>query len=196
VELGRAFAGSTRFPPRPNDGRDGIDERKQVGRVVGIGSREADGEGNAILVDDKVVFGAPLAAVRRVWSCLFAPLLARTLKLSTLARDQSMAASPPSEFKSRSCSFCQTPASCQSRSRRQQVVPLPQPSSCGNKRHGQPVRSTKTMPPRAAQSGTRGRPPLGFGGSFGNRDSMASHKSPGTRDEAFMAYHHATPLRF
>jgi hypothetical protein len=66
VELGRAFAGSTRFPPRPNDGRDGVDKRKQVRRIVGIGSREADGKGNAFLVDDKVVFWAPLAAVRRV----------------------------------------------------------------------------------------------------------------------------------
>jgi hypothetical protein len=163
---------------------------------VGIGRRKPHGQRDAVVVNDQVVLGAALAAVRRVWSCLFAPLLARTLKLSALARDQSMAASSPSQFKSRSCSFCQTPASCQSRSRRQQVVPLPHPSSFGNKRHGQPVRSTKTMPPRAARSGTRGRPPLSFGGSFGNRDSTASHKSSGTRDEAFMAYHHATPLRF
>ncbi len=97
------------------------------------------------------------------------PFLARTLSESTLARDQSMAASSPSQLRSLLVQPRQTPAACQSRSRRQQVVPLPQPSPFGNKRHGQPVRSTKTMPASAARSGTRGRPPLGFDGSFGSR---------------------------
>jgi hypothetical protein len=196
VELGRALARPPRFPPRADDRGDRVDQGNEQRRVVGVSGGEVDGQGDAVAVDDHVVFGAGLASVSRVGTDLLAPLFARTLKLSTLARDQSMAASSPSQFKSRSCSFCQTPASCQSRSRRQQVVPLPHPSSFGNKRHGQPVRSTKTMPPRAARSQTRGRPPLGFGGSFGSRDSMASHSSSGTRDEAFMAYHHATPLRF
>ena len=69
---------------------------------MGIGRRKPHGQRDAVVVNDQVVLGAGLAAIRRVWSCLFAPLLARTLKLSTLARDQSMAASSPSQFKSRS----------------------------------------------------------------------------------------------
>jgi hypothetical protein len=115
------------------------------------------------------------------------PLLARTLSESTLDRLQSMTASSPSQFSSVSCNRCQTPAACQSRSRRQQVVPLPPPSALGNSRHGQPVRRAKMMPPSTARSGTRGRPPFGFGGSFGNRGSMASHRASGTRIEASMA---------
>jgi hypothetical protein len=122
--------------------------------------------------------------------------LARTLKESALARVQSTAASSPSQFRSVSCSRRQTPAFCQSRKRRQQVAPLPHPSSLGNSRHGHPVRRTKTMPPRAAQSGIRGRPPCGFGDCSGSSGSMASQRSSGTRFEVFIDRHHATPLRF
>jgi hypothetical protein len=52
------------------------------------------------------------------------------------------------------------------------------------------------MPPRVARSGTRGRPPSGFGGYFGRRRAMASQRWSGTRDVAFMACHHAISLRF
>ena len=83
-----------------NDGRDGVDERKELRRIVGVRSRQPDGKGNPVAVDNKKVFGAGLAAIDRVRSRLFAPLLARTLRLSTLARDQSMAASSPSQLSS------------------------------------------------------------------------------------------------
>jgi hypothetical protein len=107
--------------------------------------------------------------------------LARTLRLSMLARDQSMARSAPSQLRIWRCSAAHTPAACQSRSLRQQVGPLPQPNSFGNSRQGVPVRRTKMIPPKAARSGMRGRPPLGFGCSLGRRGSMASHRSSGTR---------------
>jgi hypothetical protein len=129
-----------------------------------------------------VVLGAGRTAVNGVRPSLFAPILARTLSESTLALDQSIAASSPSQLSSLESNFSQTPATCQSCSRRQQVVPLPQPNSFGSSRHGQPVRSTNTMPPRAARSGTRGRPPFGFGGSLGCRGSIASQRSSETRN--------------
>jgi hypothetical protein len=53
-----------------------------------------------VAIDDQVVLGAGLAAIDRVRAGLLAPLLARTLRLSTLARDQSMAASSPSQLSS------------------------------------------------------------------------------------------------
>ena len=195
VEFGRALARTTRLPPWADDRRDGINQRKQLGRVVGIGRRETDRQRDAVPVDDQVVLGARLAAVDRVPAGLLAPFLARTLRESTLARVQSTAAASPSQLSNVSCSRSQTAAFCQSRSRRQQVVPLPQPSSFGSSRHGQPVRRTKTMPPRAARSWTRGRPPFGFGGSLGSRGSMASQRSSGTRDAAFMVRHHAIVAR-
>jgi hypothetical protein len=196
VQLGRAPAGPAGSPAWTDDRRDRVDQGKQLGRVVGVGGREADGEGDAGAVDDQVVRGARLAAVGRVGAGLLAPLLARTLRLSRLARLQAMAASSPSQLSSRACSFSQTPAPSQSRRRRQQVHPLPQPSSLGNSRQGQPVRSTKTMPPRAARSGTRGRPPLGLGGSVGSSGSMASQRSSGTSGSLIAGAQYATPNGF
>ena len=35
--------------------------------------------------------------------------------------------------------FCQTPSACQSRRRRQHVIPLPHPNSCGRYSHGHPL---------------------------------------------------------
>jgi hypothetical protein len=42
-----------------------------------------------------------------------------------------------------------------------------------------PGAKAKKMPPRAARSGTRGRPPFGFGSSCGSRGSMASQSLSG-----------------
>jgi hypothetical protein len=92
VELGRTLTWSAWLPPWPDDRRNGIDERKELGRVVGVGRREADGERDAVAIDDEVVLGAELAPVHGVRSRLLAPLFARTLMLSRLARLQSMAA--------------------------------------------------------------------------------------------------------
>jgi hypothetical protein len=196
MQLGRALARPSRLPTRADDRWDGINEREELDRVVGVGRRGTYGRRDAVPIHHEVVLGSPFAAVDRVRPRLLAPLLARTLSESTLARLQSIAASPPSQYRSVSCNRSQTPAACQSRNRRQQTPPLPQPSSVGSKRHGQPVRRTKTMPHSAARLGTRGRPPLGFGGSSGSNGSIASQRSSGTRAEAFMARHHATPPWF
>jgi hypothetical protein len=71
----------------------------------------------------------------------------------------------------------QTPSACQSRNRRQQVMPDPQPSSGGSISQGMPLLRTKTIPVRQARSGTLGRPPLGFGFSFGSSGSTIVHNS-------------------
>jgi hypothetical protein len=195
VQFAGTLAGATRSSSWSDDRGDGINEGEQLRRIVGVGGRKVDGQGNTVSIHHQVVLGAGLAVVNRVRPGGLAPLFARTLKESTLARFQSMAASSPSQLSSLSCSRCQTPASCQSRKRRQQVVPLPQPSSCGSNRHGQPVLSTNTMAARAARSGRRGRPPFGFGGSCGSRGSIASQRPSGTRDEVFMTSDHATARR-
>lgn len=71
----------------------------------------------------------------------------------------------------------QTPAACQSRSRRQQVTPDPQPISCGSSSHASPALRTKMIPVKQARSGTRGRPPFGFGGSGGSRGATSAQRS-------------------
>jgi hypothetical protein len=63
---------------------------------------------------------------------------------------------------------CQMPASCQSRNRRQQVMPEPQPSSCGSISQGIPLRRTNRIPVKQARSGKRGLPLLGLRGEGGS----------------------------
>jgi hypothetical protein len=77
-----------------------------------------------------------------------------------------MRAAAPRRSSSARCSRAHTPAACQSRSRRQQVGPLPKPAAVGSRFHGIPVRSTNRIPFSAA-----GRPParpLGAGGAGGS----------------------------
>jgi hypothetical protein len=195
MQLGRTLTGTAWFPLRADDRRDRVDQREQLRRIVGVSGRDADGQRDAVAIHDEVVLRSSFAPGNWVTAGEFAPPLARTLSESALARDQSTAASSPSHFSSFVCNRSQTPAARQSRSRLQQVQPLPQPSSFGSIRQGQPVRRTKTMPRRAARSEIRGRPPLGMGGSLTSRGPMASQRSSGTRNDAFMARYHATPTR-
>jgi hypothetical protein len=90
---------------------------------------------------------------------------------------QSIVSASPSLSSRISQTFSHTPARCQSRSRRQQVIPQPHPSSWGKYSQGQPVRATNRMPVSAARSGTRGRPPLGLGLCGGSKDSISNHNS-------------------
>jgi hypothetical protein len=107
--------------------------------------------------------------------------LAGTLALSTQARLQSIAPARPRRSSRTRCSFFQTPAACQSRSRRQHVMPDPQPLSCGSISQGTPLVSTNRMPVSAARCGIGGRPPFGVGRSGGNSGSIRVHNSSGTR---------------
>ena len=69
------------------------------------------------------------------------------------------------------------PASCQSRKRRQQVMPDPHPSSWGSISQGTPLRNTNTIPARHARSAKRGLPPLGLALGVGMKSSMTSGRS-------------------
>ena len=66
------------------------------------------------------------------------------------------------------------------RNRRQQLIPEPQLSFCGSIRQGIPLRSTKLIPARHAQSFRRGRPPRGLGDGTGRRGSIKFHNTSGT----------------
>ncbi len=79
------------------------------------------------------------------------------------------------------CRATHTPALCQSRRHRQQLMPEPQPISTGSISHGRPDFSTNRMPVRVARFDRRGRPPFGFGAPGGKSGAIATHKSSGTR---------------
>ena len=125
----------------------------------------------------EMMLRARLAAIRRIRAGVVPPFFAGTLLESRAARDQSSWPASPNASSSTWWSAYHTPASCQSRSRRQQVMPLPQPISCGSISHGMPLFRTKMIPVRQARSGTRGWPPLGLGRSGGRSGSITAQSS-------------------
>src|SRR5437870_1153359 len=118
----------------PLDRLDRFDQVFKDDRVMDVGRREPDRERDALPVDQDVALRARFAAIGRVGPDRLvrtAPLFAGTLEASRLARDQSIASAPPNRSSRTRWRRCQTPAWCHSRSRRQQLTPLPQPSSWG-----------------------------------------------------------------
>ncbi len=139
--------------------RDAIDERQQLGDVVAVRRRgESADQRDSLTVADHVVLGAQPATIDWRGACLGTPPFARTCELSTTARDQSSSPASCSSSNSTWCRRSQTPAPFQSRRRRQQVIPDPQPISWGKSSHGIPVFRTNRMPVRTRRSGTRLRP--------------------------------------
>ena len=100
-----------------------------------------------------------------------------------LARDQPIRSASPKRFSERGVQPLPDPACCQSRKRRQQVMPEPQPTSCGRYSQRMPVFSTNRMPVKTARSGTRGRPGFSLsqrgGGSSGATTAQSSSLTNG-----------------
>jgi hypothetical protein len=159
------------------NGRDGIHHRFQHGCFMHIGRRMSYDERDASSFDHNMALRARFAAIRWVRTGRFAPPGAGTMPASRLARDQSNCSAPASFSTSVWCSRSQMPAACQSRNRRQQVIPLPQPISAGSISQGMPVCRTNMIPAKAARLETRGLPPFGFSGSGGSRGSMFCQSS-------------------
>src|SRR5204862_4522494 len=153
------------------------DQRLEELAVVVVGGGVPGAQRDAMAIDQEVVLRAGLRPVGRIRPGCGPPFFARRLPESRLARLQSIRSAAPRRSSSSVCSRCQTLALFQSRSRRQQVIPLPQPISFGRYSQGNPVFSTNRIPVRAARSGTRGRPPFGLGGSFGSNGSTIAHNS-------------------
>src|SRR4051812_38498622 len=91
----------------------------------------------------QVALAAKLRPICGIWPSQQPPKTARTEQLSTTARDQSIWPSRESQSNNTKWIKSQIPSCCQSRNRRQQLIPEPQPSPCGSIRQGIPLRSTK-----------------------------------------------------
>jgi hypothetical protein len=74
---------------------------------VGVGRRQPNRQRDPAAVDHQVVLGASLAAIYRIGTGQLPPCLARTLRLSSAALDQSIWPSSPSHSNNRWCS-CST----------------------------------------------------------------------------------------
>ncbi len=178
VELGR---------PLPTPSGRGADRRHRVEhglerrRVVAVGGADPGGQRDARRVAQDVELDPGLAPVGRVAAGAGAPLFAGTEALSRQARSQAILSALPSRSSRARCAASQTPASCQSRSRRQQVAGLAVPGPRGTADHGAPVQRTKRMPHSAARSSAKGRPPLGCGRRRGSSGATTSQRASAKR---------------
>ena len=182
VELARA---ASRTAPTPTDTGHDVEHRGEQLAVVPVRAAQLEAERRAAGVDDEVALRARPPAVRGVRADLGrrrrVPPFAGNDALSIDARLQSSASASASRSSSTRCRAPSTPAACQSRSRRQHVMPVQPNASRGRRSQPMPDHSTKTMPSRAWRSSHRGRPPFGFGGSSGSSGATAAHNSSLTR---------------
>jgi hypothetical protein len=163
-------------------------QRQQLGHVVPIRLRDTDRKGNPLSFSDDMVFCALFPAIRGVRPRFRPPNTALTEELSTTAREKSILSAPRSRARSTSWIFCQAPSFCQACRYRQQLIPEPQPNSCGNISQGIPLRNTYKIPTRARRRSMGFRPGLrnlrGLGG--GSNGSISFHRSSGTRSSTFI----------
>jgi hypothetical protein len=156
---------------------NGINQGQQLGDIMTICSAQANSEWNAFRICDRVMFRAIFTPICGVWADFRPPKMARTEALSITARDQSICSAAWSWFNKIRWSLSHTPAFCQSRNRRQQVIPLPHPISLGRSSQGIPVLRTKRIPVKALRLGIGGRPPFGRGFGDGSNGPMISQNS-------------------
>jgi len=163
----------------PADGWDGVDQGNELRDVIRVRSGEYHRERNPVSVGYQVMLAPRFRSIRGIRTDFRPPKTALTELESATARHQSILSASLSFARINSWIFCQTPAFCQSRRYRQQLIPEPQPSSWGSISHGMPLLSTKTMPVSAFRRSIGLRPgylcrrSLG-GGSIG---SIRSHNS-------------------
>jgi hypothetical protein len=157
--------------------RNGNDERKELGYIMGIGRRERRRERDAPCIADEMVLAASFAPVSGIGSGFFPPCMARTEELSTTVRDHSICSAACNRVSNTRCNRAHTPARCHATKRRQQLTPEPQPISRGSAVHGMPVRSTNRMPVSACRWAMGLRPGWvrrrRF--TFGNNGSTSCH---------------------
>jgi hypothetical protein len=164
--------------PLALDRRHAIEQRNELRDVMPIGLGQNDIDRRTLRIDEKVVFASRLAAIRGVRSGFFPPWTARTDELSATTREKSSLSAPRSLLSSTRCSRVHTPAFCHARSRRQQVIPEPQPISCGSISQGMPDCKTNRMPVSTRRSSSRLRPGCVLRRRLtGNRGQMISHNS-------------------
>ena len=159
------------------DRRNRVDQWDRGLRIVDVGPGVRDRQWCALTIAGNMPLRAIFAAIRGIGAGLRPPKSARTEQLSIATFDQSISPANPSSSSSIHQIFSHTPSDCQSRKRRQQVMPDPHPNSLGKYSQGQPVRSTNKMPVSACRLETRGRPPWGLARSAGSNGSIRSHNS-------------------
>jgi hypothetical protein len=157
-------------------GWNGMYQRQCLGHIMPIGSRKLMSQGDAICISNYVMLGTRFTPVRGVWAGFVPPKTARIEDESTIALEKSIWSALRNLARRIWCILFQTPAFCQSRNLRQQVMPLPQPISLGKYSQPIPVLSTNSIPVKAARSETGLRPGyLNLRLRFGIISSISNH---------------------
>jgi hypothetical protein len=131
--------------------RNTVNQRQKLCDVVPVCAGQYHRKRDTIGVCYQMVFRPFLAAIRWVWPCFCPPKTARTDDESTTAREKSIWSACRNLFSITWCILSQTPAFCHSCNRRQQVIPQPQPISCGRSSQPIPVFNTNNIPVRASR---------------------------------------------
>jgi hypothetical protein len=169
---------------------DAIDQGQQLRDVMPVGLGQNDVDRDALRIDEEVVLAARLTAIGWVRSTFFPPCTARTDELSATAREKSSLSAPRNLSRSTQCSLRHTPAFCQARSRRQQVMPEPYPISCGSISQGIPDCRTNRMPVSTRLSSNGLRPGCVLRRRLtGNSGWTVSHNSSSTSSRAILPRH-------
>jgi hypothetical protein len=167
-----------------------VEQRHELRRIVAVSACQDDIQWCAVAIDGEVVLATRLAPISRVGPSFFPPCTARTDELSAITREKSSRSALRSFVSKMQCSFSHTPASCQSRARRQHVMPEPHPISLGSNSQGKPVCKTKIMPVNMHRSSRRLRPAGDLcGGGGGSNGRTISHSSSSTNSRAMMSLH-------
>ena len=148
-EIGFA-PGSSRFACNR---RNGLNQGQQLGDVIAVRFGQDDRERNAFRVGEEVMLRTGTTAIGWVRSRFFPAPTARIEELSATAREKSIRSAPRSFDSNTWCNRSHTLARCHAASRRQQVLPEPQPISFGSICHGIPERNTNRIPVSAARLG-------------------------------------------
>ena len=157
---------------------DSLYKWQQLGNVMAIGTGQFHRKRDTVGIGNEVMFRAQFPSIRWIRPRFRPPKTARTDAESATAREKSSMSACRNLFSSRPCILSHTPAFCQSLSRRQQVIPLPQPISFGRCSQGMPVLRTNRIPVKVARSEIGFRP--GYRNLllfFGISGSMSFHNS-------------------
>lgn len=155
--------------------RDGFHQGYKLRNIVAVCRSELYRKWYSVGISNYMVLRAGFASIRGIRACFDPPKTARTDAESATAREKSILSVSLNLFRRICLIFSHTPAFCQSRSRRQQVIPEPQPISLGRYSHPIPLLRTNRIPVNALRSGTGGLPPFGRGGRSGITGFIISH---------------------
>jgi hypothetical protein len=166
-----------RASPLALEWQNRIHQRERLLRVVPVGTGQPNGERYAPPVANQMALAPALGPIGGIRTALVAAVHRAD---GTTVHDRPRPMSRASQSRSAKWIRSHTPACCQSRKRRQHLIPDPHPSSCGSICQAMPLRRTKTMPVRHARSETRGRPPFGRGSELGRTGSTRFHNASGS----------------